>query len=92
MKTSQRRGIAVALITGLVAALAGVPASALDDTKPGEGCAGLAFKDPKGDAIDGALLGLSSGNDNEDIIAGWFKYDGTRSPTSTRRSPTTRPI
>jgi hypothetical protein len=83
MRKSPRLGIAVLLVLGL-AALSSVPATALDDTKPGVGCADLSFKDPKGDAFDGNTLGAFTADDNEDIIAGWFKYDGTTVTANTQ--------
>lgn len=74
---TRRPSIALAtLVCGLAAWQAS--ALALDDEKPGPGCAGSAFTDKTGDQTDSTpLLGAAStAGPNEDITGGFLRYDG----------------
>jgi hypothetical protein len=63
-----------------IAAWAAAPARALDDTKPGPGCAGLAFADPSGDQVDP----FGTAPANLDVTGGFFKYDGSTTTANIR--------
>jgi hypothetical protein len=72
-----RTGLAAAAVVAGIAALPTAPAAALDDTKPEVGCAGLAFSDPAGDAINDFVgLGLAPpAPPDRDITGGFFRFD-----------------
>jgi hypothetical protein len=70
--TKRRRALFSAAAASAALALVPVAARAVDDTKPGAGCAGLAFVDPPGDQTgpDGQSPGLAT----LDVTGGFFRY------------------
>src|SRR3954452_10522127 len=67
-----RRSALGALLAAAAVALAATPASAA----PVPGCAGTAFTDPAGDAVDTTALVAQDGQPNLDVIVGWFLDGG----------------
>jgi hypothetical protein len=75
---TRRPSIALATVVCGLGAWQAASALALDDEKPGPGCAGPAFTDKTGDQADSTpLLGAAStAGPNEDITGGFLRYDG----------------
>jgi len=75
---TRRSSIGLAVLACGLGAWQAASALALDDEKPGPGCAGPAFTDKTGDQADSTpLLGAAStAGPNEDITGGFLRYDG----------------